>query len=483
MVSKPKKSLKKAIVEVKSENVLKPKERAVKAQEKVFKPKKVLKPKKECVVKAQEKVSKKLKSEPNEIKNKPLTPAQIKKEEFLSKFPSLLSRTVPASLFSTIRDARVDMKSFLEDIGFSSLHGVNIEKLPSHIAGFVVAKFSTETYELSLDKGKILVTPEKIHEIFEVLLGGTYFFDLPERSTVDPFVLLWIKQFHPKKYKQIRAIDVAGKLITATEVDFMFKVNFLTLLANVMAKAHKMKALVDLTIVRRISEDTNIANIDWCEYIYRCLKYSEKPKTPSGFYNGALCFLILLYFDSTKFEGLPIISYRPAIQNWNSSLMNQHQKLEIEREEIGIMELHGEWSESEVQGTEGFFDGSVKVRQAHSSRVPPTDKQKEFFAKFLLEHKHPKADNVMNVKGRVLQPKWKTNDNHVDCGVFAMIHMESYVGEPIKDWDAGLCQESDMQVSLLRRMRFKIATKILLHELNLHSQKMYDLAFQFQEIE
>ncbi|PWA49141.1 hypothetical protein CTI12_AA484260 [Artemisia annua] len=111
------------------------------------------------------------------------------------------------------------------------------------------------------------------------------------------------------------------------------------------------------------------------------------------------------------------------------------------------------------------------------------DLLKEFFARFLLEHKHPKADNVMNVRGRVLQPKWKTNDNHVDCGVFAMIHMESYVGEPVKDWDAGLCQESDMQVSLLRRMRFKIATKILLHELNLHSQKMYDLAFQFQEIE
>ncbi|PWA57689.1 ubiquitin-specific protease 13 [Artemisia annua] len=312
-VFKPKKVLKpkkecvvkieeKAIVEVKSENVLKPKERAVKAQEKVFKPKKVLKPKKECVVKIEEKVSKKLKSEPNEKKKKPLTPTQIKKDEYLSKFPTLLSRTVTPSLFSTIRDARVDMQSFLEDIGFSSLHGVNIEKLPSHMAGFVVANFNTETYELSLEKGKILVTPEKIHEILGVPLGGTSFFELPERSIEDPFVQLWLKQFYPKKYNKIRASDVAGKLITATQVDFMFKVNFLTLFANVMAKAHTMKALVDLTIVRRISENTIIANIDY-----------EIPNKPSGFYNGALCFLILLYFDSTKFEGFPIIRYRPAI--------------------------------------------------------------------------------------------------------------------------------------------------------------------------
>ncbi|PWA41563.1 hypothetical protein CTI12_AA552840 [Artemisia annua] len=111
------------------------------------------------------------------------------------------------------------------------------------------------------------------------------------------------------------------------------------------------------------------------------------------------------------------------------------------------------------------------------------DLLKEFFARFLLEHTHPKSDNVMNVRGRVLHPKWKNNNNHVDCGVFAMIHMESYVGETVKNWDVGLCQKSYMQVSLLRRMRFKIATKILLHELNLHSQKMYDLAFKFQEID
>ncbi|PWA23268.1 hypothetical protein CTI12_AA629150 [Artemisia annua] len=71
-------------------------------------------------------------------------------------------------------------------------------------------------------------------------------------------------------------------------------------------------------------------------------------------------------------------------------------------------------------------------------------------------------------------------DNHVDCGVFAMIYMESYVGDSVSKWDVGLCPESEKQVSLLRRMRFKIATNILLHALNLHSQKIFDLAFKFQ---
>lgn len=42
-----------------------------------------------------------------------------------------------------------------------------------------------------------------------------------------------------------------------------------------------------------------------------------------------------------------------------------------------------------------------------------------------------------------------------------MIHLESYKGKPAADWNVGLCEESDQQFTFLRRMRFKIATKIL----------------------
>ena len=290
-VSKPKISMEKAIVEVKPKKVLKPKKEPVlKIEDKVSK--KVLKPKKERLVKIEEEVSKKGKSDRNEKKKKPLGPEEIEENEY---FPALLCRTVPTSLFSTIRDARVNMQAFLTDIGFSSLYGVNIETLPSRIARFVVENFDKESYKLKLDNGHILVTPEKIHEILGVPVGGISFFELAERSVEDPFVIMWLNQFSPKKYKEIRASDVAGKLISATKVDFMFKVNFLTLFSNVMAKAHTMKALVDLTIVRRISESTVIANIDWCGYIYKLLKDSEKPKTLSGYYNGALCFLIVSF--------------------------------------------------------------------------------------------------------------------------------------------------------------------------------------------
>nr|GEX01262.1 reverse transcriptase domain-containing protein [Tanacetum cinerariifolium] len=62
--------------------------------------------------------------------------------------------------------------------------------------------------------------------------------------------------------------------------------------------------------------------------------------------------------------------------------------------------------------------------------------------------------------------KWRTSNNHVDYRVFAMIHLENYVGDAAKNLEFGLCEESDEQLSLLQRMRHKIATKIMLHQNN-----------------
>nr|GFA75719.1 hypothetical protein [Tanacetum cinerariifolium] len=109
----------------------------------------------------------------------------------------------------------------------------------------------------------------------------------------DEFVQLWLSQFAPKKKKRIFATDIAEKLFRSNRVDFMFKVNFLMLFANVMGKADTMRAFVNLSVVRRIREDTNIARLDWCDFIHRCLAISHELNTVSGFYNGPLCFLII----------------------------------------------------------------------------------------------------------------------------------------------------------------------------------------------
>ncbi|GKD62354.1 ubiquitin-specific protease 13, partial [Tanacetum coccineum] len=264
-------------------------------------------------------------------KKKPLTAEQIMKIKYFNDLPNLRFRTVPSSLFAAMRDSQVDMESFLSDISASS-------------------------YEFKLENGIIRVTPEKVYEILGVPLGGTFIFDLLEIPLDDPFVKEWFKQFDPKTLKKICACDIAEKLVLTITVDFMFKVNFLMLFANVMGTADTMKAIVNLTVLRSIREDTNIAEIDWCGFIHKSLQGSSELNIVVGFYIGSLCFLILLYLDSTKFDQFPIIRHRPAIRNWTTTAMNRRQELEIQEQVIGKLDLHGEWTESELDQTEGFYD-------------------------------------------------------------------------------------------------------------------------------
>ncbi|GJW18645.1 hypothetical protein Tco_0026081 [Tanacetum coccineum] len=358
-------------------------------EEKVLKPKKVCKKKKKQVkdVKKKKQVKDESSSSEDEkpLKNKkrskhvkdvkkkkkkPLTAEQIKKIEYLSDLPGLRSRTVPSSLFAAIHDSQVDMESFLSDIGFSSLHNVFIDTLPQRFSRFVVRAFSASNYEFKLcgklegglnniisinklDKGIIRVTPEKVYEILGVPLGGTSIFDLPEIPLDDPFVKEWFKQFDPKPLKEIRACDIAEQLVLTKRVDFMFKVNFIMLFANVMGTTDTMKAIVNLTVLRRSSE----------------------PKTLNGFYIGPLCFLILLYLDSTKVDRFPVICQRPAIRNWTTTAMNRRHELEIQEQVIGKLDLLGAWTESEIDQTEGFYDVGDNVSRTRTLSVPPTDKK------------------------------------------------------------------------------------------------------------
>ncbi|GKE09933.1 ulp1 protease family, C-terminal catalytic domain-containing protein, partial [Tanacetum coccineum] len=94
---------------------------------------------------------------------------------------------------------------------------------------------------------------------------------------------------------------------------------------------------------------------------------------------------------------------------------------------------------------------------------------------------HPRHAMVARVKHTIPKLKWKTRENFYDCGIFTMPHMENFNGRPASDFDCGLPVESQLQLDILRRLRFKFATKILLHEINLQSEKMVEFAKEFDK--
>ncbi|GJY30944.1 hypothetical protein Tco_0414439 [Tanacetum coccineum] len=87
-----------------------------------------------------------------------------------------------------------------------------------------------------------------------VPVGGYSLFDLDEREADHEFVRLWVGQFYLTELKQIRVNDIASKLVAAQEIDFLFKVNFLTLFTNTMGKAAGLKGHICLDVSSTFGE-------------------------------------------------------------------------------------------------------------------------------------------------------------------------------------------------------------------------------------
>ncbi|KAL8209567.1 hypothetical protein R6Q57_006299 [Mikania cordata] len=63
-------------------------------------------------------------------------------------------------------------------------------------------------------------------------------------------------------------------------------------------------------------------------------------------------------------------------------------------------------------------------------------KVKHVFVEYLHNWKHPKAQ-LEDLEITRLQLKWATRVNIKDCGVFAMRHMECFMGGPESEFDCG----------------------------------------------
>lgn len=77
---------------------------------------------------------------------------------------------------------------------------------------------------------------------------------------------------------------------------------------------------------------------------------------------------------------------------------------------------------------------------------------------------------------RLVKIKWKTTYG-VDCGIFVMRHMETYLGHEVFCYE--LQKEDEAQKGQLKMLRAKYLAKILLKDLNLKKMELVKAAEAF----
>nr|GLL42144.1 uncharacterized protein LOC109155623 isoform X3 [Ipomoea trifida] len=101
----------------------------------------------------------------------------------------------------------------------------------------------------------------------------------------------------------------------------------------------------------------------------------------------------------------------------------------------------------------------------------------------LADYFHLKEDDAKSKLVRGLTParlrmSWRDNNNKVDCGVFAMRHMETYMGKGTKGWDCGLEKENKEQ---LNNTRVKYLAEIVNSPINEFREDCMKDARQFEK--
>jgi len=114
----------------------------------------------------------------------------------------------------------------------------------------------------------------------------------------------------------------------------------------------------------------------------------------------------------------------------------------------------------------------------------------------LKDKRKYKALAIEKAKPCIFNMKWRTLNNHDDCGVFLMCHMDTYLGQSQRAWKLDFKTENEKgkdcqraQLTRLRakymyeltRLRAKYMSKILLHDSNKHRKKIIEYAKSFNE--
>ncbi|GKC53762.1 hypothetical protein Tco_1076507 [Tanacetum coccineum] len=323
-------------------------------------------------------------TEGDEQLKKVTKPKKAKGSTAEKQYPTCNTRSSPKPMYEAMMTLSDPQKKCLKDMGFERMIHFPIVELPSALAYHAIDHFHPGSMELRLEKGSIKATRQKVQDMLGIPMGSRKLEEMEQRPFNDPFIKEWENQF--KHVKKPTPAAIASVISDSTQADFMFQMNFITLFGSTMGTLDN-GGRVSTKLLKGITEDVDISEIDWCGYILDCLKNSKKNwkdvKTRKNFYYGPLTFLCLLYLDSTIFPDLRVLRHRPALRSWNTTTMRKRIKMETETRRLGKLEHHGEFNHEEEQDGINVYKGLDVYVPLINDKEPET--KEEYYEKIVLK--------------------------------------------------------------------------------------------------
>ncbi|CAH1442914.1 unnamed protein product [Lactuca virosa] len=276
------------------------------------------------------------------------------------------NRCSPEALLSIILGMSKEQKESVRSMGFGALLKMKITDIPLKLGFYVLQKFDSERMVIDIEGKELKVTAESVHDMLGIPIGGTKLTQLDQWPKDDTSYDEWKQQF--KKDSIIRLSAIKNVIVSTTQADFNFKLNFLVLFVNTFCESTSM-GRCNLFPLSYISRKTDISNIDWCSYVLDCLvrtKNSYIPYSDTSFFVGPSAFLVLFYADNIHSEALTVTRKRPTICYWSSEKIRYRETFEQEKGRFGLGELNEEFVNEQDEGDTDLEDSDSDKDEDHS---------------------------------------------------------------------------------------------------------------------
>ncbi|GKC67254.1 hypothetical protein Tco_1099852, partial [Tanacetum coccineum] len=213
-----------------------------------------------------------------------------------------------------------------------------------------VDKFDPKAMEIKLKKGSLMVNKEVISEMLGLRNEGEKIL-MNEVSDNEEMIKEWKAQFDVPK-KDITPSIIKSEIRRSNVVDFNFKLNIIMLFANIFGCCKKTGSC-ELEILNHINRDTNLCNINWCQYVWDSLpncKDGWRKELLNNFFCGPVTLLTMIYVDGVQFKSLQMVRKRPPMSAWSAEILKEMENEEIASGGFGLGDKEFPFLEEDENG-------------------------------------------------------------------------------------------------------------------------------------
>nr|GMD86536.1 uncharacterized protein LOC109155364 [Ipomoea batatas] len=237
---------------------------------------------------------------------------------------------------------------------------------------------------------------------------------ITERDTQfgNPLLSEWREELRQPKGK-VMIMAFCNELLTHNNGGMWFRRHFSVVVVSTLIESEH-NGYVNQKIVHIFGDTDKITELDWCVYLLKCLVSSHEDWTMFRRlkYTGPILFLMLLYANRVVVGRQDNTRVRPVLKGWTSKLLKQREAREISAGGFGL----------------GHLDTSLHLSNIHVHKLLSMVAA-GLLESFLHTNGHPRRVVLLrNLKLKRMLMAWRVPTNNHDSGVYAMRHMESFLG-------------------------------------------------------